>query len=153
VGPLATTHAIVLSNLQPSKTYHYRVKSRDAGGNLATSSDQTFTTAAGLDNGFTSITLSSVGTNSVTIDWSTSRPTSGLIEYGPVTVSDYTTSDLAITKNHETQLNGLLPSTLYRYRITATPLDNNSITSAILTVKTSDQLNQKAKPSSQAVFI
>jgi phosphodiesterase/alkaline phosphatase D-like protein len=153
VGPLATTHAVLLSNLQPSKTYHYRVKSRDAGGNLATSSDQTFTTAAASDNGFTKIMLSSVGTSAVTIDWSTSKPTSGVIEFGVVAVSDHRATDLAITMKHSTQLKGLSPSTLYHYRITATPIDNNSITSAILTFKTSDQLNQQAKPSSQAVFI
>jgi hypothetical protein len=43
---LVTSHSAVLSSLQASKLYHYRVKSRDAAGNLATSSDFTFTTLA-----------------------------------------------------------------------------------------------------------
>ena len=46
VTSLVTSHSTVLSGLQASKLYHYRVKSRDAAGNLATSSDFTFTTVA-----------------------------------------------------------------------------------------------------------
>jgi hypothetical protein len=38
----------MLSGLTASTTYHYRVKSRDAAGNLATSNDLTFTTASPL---------------------------------------------------------------------------------------------------------
>jgi len=41
---LVTSHAVSLSNLQANTTYHYRVKSKDAAGNLATSADFTFTT-------------------------------------------------------------------------------------------------------------
>jgi hypothetical protein len=43
---LVTSHSQMLSGLAPSTVYHYRVKSRDAVGNLATSGDGTFTTAA-----------------------------------------------------------------------------------------------------------
>ena len=39
-----TTHSVPLSGLSASTTYHYTVNSRDAAGNLATSSDKTFTT-------------------------------------------------------------------------------------------------------------
>jgi hypothetical protein len=41
-----TAHSQALTGLQPSTLYHYRVKSRDPAGNLATSGDFTFTTAA-----------------------------------------------------------------------------------------------------------
>jgi subtilisin len=40
----ATSHAINIASLSPATTYHYRVKSRDGAGNLATSGDFTFTT-------------------------------------------------------------------------------------------------------------
>ena len=43
---LVTSHSQRLSGLTASTLYHYRVKSRDAAGNLANSSDQTFTTSA-----------------------------------------------------------------------------------------------------------
>jgi hypothetical protein len=42
---MATAHSVLLSNLNASTVYHYRVKSKDAANNLATSSDYTFTTS------------------------------------------------------------------------------------------------------------
>jgi hypothetical protein len=43
---LVTSHVRSLSNLTSSTTYHFRVLSRDAAGNLARSGDQTLTTPA-----------------------------------------------------------------------------------------------------------
>jgi hypothetical protein len=37
-------HSVLLSDLQPTTTYHYRVKSKDKAGNEAISDDRTFTT-------------------------------------------------------------------------------------------------------------
>jgi predicted outer membrane repeat protein len=39
-----TMHAVPLSSLAPSTTYHFRVRSRDTAGNLSVSSDSTFAT-------------------------------------------------------------------------------------------------------------
>jgi hypothetical protein len=52
-----TNHAVDLSGLARSTTYHYRVKSRDAAGNLAVSGDFTFTTPSASPLSFTDITL------------------------------------------------------------------------------------------------
>jgi hypothetical protein len=41
---LVTSHSVNLSGLLANTTYHFRVKSRDAAGNLAVSSDYTFST-------------------------------------------------------------------------------------------------------------
>jgi len=41
---LTTRHSATLAELKPSTTYHFKVKSKDASGNEATSQDQTFTT-------------------------------------------------------------------------------------------------------------
>jgi hypothetical protein len=41
---LVTSHTRTISGLASSTTYHYRALSRDAGGNLASSGDSTFTT-------------------------------------------------------------------------------------------------------------
>ncbi len=43
---LLTSHSLAVNGLSPSTLYHYRVRSRDAAGNLATSTDHTFTTGA-----------------------------------------------------------------------------------------------------------
>lgn len=47
-GP-ALSHTAPLAGLKPAAVYHFRVKSRDARGNLAVSPDQTFTTGTGPD--------------------------------------------------------------------------------------------------------
>ena len=48
-GTLTTVHSQSLSGLAAGTVYHYRVKSRDAAGNLATSADATLTTPAAAD--------------------------------------------------------------------------------------------------------
>jgi hypothetical protein len=43
---MVTSHSVALAGLTASRQYHYRVKSKDAAGNLAVSNDFTFTTSA-----------------------------------------------------------------------------------------------------------
>ena len=45
---LITAHSQTLTGLTANTTYHFKVKSRDAAGNLATSADQTFTTITAI---------------------------------------------------------------------------------------------------------
>jgi hypothetical protein len=49
---LVTSHSAQLSGLTAETTYHYRVKSRDAAGNLSTSADGVFTTSAAPQGGY-----------------------------------------------------------------------------------------------------
>ncbi|HET9649165.1 MAG TPA: DUF4082 domain-containing protein, partial [Microlunatus sp.] len=49
---LSTTHSQPLSGLTASTTYHYRVRSVDAAGNVATSADAVFTTATASSGSF-----------------------------------------------------------------------------------------------------
>ena len=44
VATKVTSHSVILSGLSGGTTYHYAVKSRDAAGNLSTSTDKTFST-------------------------------------------------------------------------------------------------------------
>jgi PKD repeat protein len=46
---MVTDHSVTLTGLASDTTHHYRVKSEDAGGNLAISEDYTFTTLPGGD--------------------------------------------------------------------------------------------------------
>src|SRR5579871_1098993 len=48
---LELNHDVDLTGLSPATTYHYRVKSVDPQGNVATSGDATFTTLANPDGG------------------------------------------------------------------------------------------------------
>ena len=56
-----TSHSSVVSGLNAGTTYHYRINSRDAAGNLATSSDLTFATPVPVDTTPPSTTIPSIG--------------------------------------------------------------------------------------------
>ncbi len=45
---LSASHSVVLAGLQPNTTYHFKVKSKDAGGNEVACQDQTFTTLSAV---------------------------------------------------------------------------------------------------------
>lgn len=79
VSSLTTSHAVALTGLTASTTYHYRVKSRDSAGNLATSADGTFTTAPPPDTAapttsITSPTDQSTVSGSITVAAGASDP-------------------------------------------------------------------------------
>ena len=85
---LANSHSQLVSGLIAQTTYHFRVLSRDAAGNLATGADSTFTTAApALSVNDVTVTEGDAGTVNATFTVSLSAPSSL-----PVTVS-FTTAD------------------------------------------------------------
>ncbi|HKP12878.1 MAG TPA: fibronectin type III domain-containing protein, partial [Blastocatellia bacterium] len=72
-----TGHSIALSRLTAGTTYHFRVRSRDAAGNLATSGDYTFTTSAaggGGGGGSTAPVISVLSTGGLTTGGVLSAP-------------------------------------------------------------------------------
>ena len=67
---LVAAHAATLSGLSPGLTYHYRVLSRDAAGNPATSPDFGFSTATGADTAppaISSVQAGSMTTSGATV--------------------------------------------------------------------------------------
>jgi hypothetical protein len=50
-GSMTTSHSMSMSGLASNTTYHYRVRSRDAAGNLSVSGDFTFTTSGSVSSG------------------------------------------------------------------------------------------------------
>src|SRR3989441_8215142 len=79
---LVTSHSVGLSGLSASTVYHYRVKSRDAVGNLATSADVTFTTAALPDTTPPTVSITA--------------PAAGATVAGTVTVSSSATDNVGV---------------------------------------------------------
>jgi phosphodiesterase/alkaline phosphatase D-like protein len=118
---MVTTHSASLSGLTASKTYHYRVKSKDAAGNLATSADFTFATTAAPDT--TPPTISGVASSGVTssgatITWTTNEPSDTQVEYGPTTAyGSLTTLNSSPVTSHSQTLAGLSAGTIYHYRV------------------------------------
>jgi chitodextrinase len=155
-------HAVTLTNLSAATTYSYRIIAKDLSGNQVFSEVLSFKTKEGPEDPnnnpdalikFLQITLSNVSNTSVTINWTTDKPATGFIEYGPGSTDAFNGFEAASTVNHVMQLNSLTPSTLYRYKLTAIGASNNRVTSGVLMFKTSDRVSEAARPSSEAIFI
>ena len=116
---LKTSHQVALSGLQPNTLYHFRVLSRDASGNLAVSSDQTFqtlpdTTAPLIQN----ILVQIPAPTRAVVSWTTDEPADGTIDFGTTPAFGQTrTSTNGLQTVHQVELNPLIPETTYYYRI------------------------------------
>ncbi|MCG3113116.1 MAG: DNRLRE domain-containing protein [Candidatus Manganitrophus sp. SB1] len=119
VSTLVTAHSQVLTGLNPATTYQYRVKSKDAAGNLAASGNGTFTTAPlpdttapSVPQGVAASILSAIQIN---LSWSASTDNVGVAGYrvyrNGVQVGTTATPGYSDT--------GLLAATLYSYRVAA----------------------------------
>jgi len=132
-GTLVTGHAQTLSGLSPVTTYHFQVQSRDAAGNLATSSDQTFVTLAVAD--VTAPVISGIAaspsTSSVAVSWVTNEPANSRMFYGTTTAyGSSTTLDTVLVASHGQMILGLLPATTYHFRIQSQDASGNTATSS-----------------------
>lgn len=139
---LVASHSQALSGLQASTIYHYRVKSTDGAGNTAVSADNTFTTSAAPDTtapAISSISSSSITSDSATIIWTTNESATTQVEYGTTTAyGSVSALNSTLVTNHSQALSGLQPSTIYYYRVKSTDaagnmaisMDNIFITSA-----------------------
>ncbi len=89
--PLINTHSVSITGLSASTAYHFRVKSRDASGNLATSADQTFSTSASVPTTYAiSVSKSGAGTGTVSggsISCGSTCSQSGITVGSPITLT------------------------------------------------------------------
>jgi hypothetical protein len=138
---LGTSHLAVLGVLTPSTLYHYRVRSRDAAGNLATSADFTFTTSALLDLTppvISGVTASGITNSSATIAWTTNEGSNTQVNYGTTTSYGSSTSlNTTMVTSHSASLSGLSANTLYHYRVRSTDAAGNLAVSSDFTFTTS----------------
>ncbi len=127
-GSLVTSHSMSLSGLSAGTLYHYRVKSRDAAGNLAVSGDFTFTT---VSPDVTPPVISGVGSRDATarsarIFWTTNEPATTQVRYGLTTAYGATSPfEAALVTTHNVDLVGLTPNTLYHYQVVSQDADSN----------------------------
>jgi hypothetical protein len=121
---LLLSHTRMPSGLAAGTPYHYRVRSRDAAGNLAISGDFTFTTLATvpvLDT--TPPTISQVSAvkapgGSELVRWTTNEPGDSQVEYGTtIAYGSTTTLNASLVVSHSQTLTGLARRTIYHYRV------------------------------------
>jgi hypothetical protein len=120
---LAMTHSCALVGLDLDVTYHFRVKSQDASGNLAISDDNTFTTCDVTPPVISEYDHWKSGVGCITVSWITNEPTTGgvtLYDYQYVgMILDYYSSENSSTE-HEVVMSGLGYGRSYSYSVTAT---------------------------------
>ena len=125
------SHSLSLMGLNSDTLYHYQVKSSDSNGNLASSADQTLTTAATAD--ITPPVASAISTavtdTTTTITWTTDEPSTSVINYGETTAYGSTdTTDTALVTDHSVTISGLTADTDYHFEIVSTDASTNSST-------------------------
>jgi hypothetical protein len=135
---MVASHAVMLSGLSASTTYHYRVKSADASNNQATSGDSTFTTtAAATPPVISAVAASGITSSAATITWTTNVAANSQVDYG--TTASYglsTPLNSAMVTSHSVALSGLSASTLYHFRVKSADASNNQATSGDFTFTT-----------------
>ena len=142
---LVTGHSIVLSGLEPGTTYHFKVKSRDASGLWAASTDRTFTTGGGSGAGedgvaapqISKLTAAEITSSGATIYWSTSRPATSRVEYGLTDeYGAFTAADADMDTSHYAPLTDLRAGTTYHYRVISRDAAGNETVSVDQTFTT-----------------
>jgi len=122
---LLTAHAVTLTGLLANTPYHYRVKSRDAAGNLATSADFTLTTLVDITpppvldtvppSIPTGLTATAASTSQINLTWPASADNVGVAGYqvfrGGVKVTTVTATSYSDA--------GLSAGTTYSYTVAA----------------------------------
>jgi hypothetical protein len=140
---LSMNHSLPLNGLTPNTTYHYRVHATDASGNRTTSADFTFQTSQipPPDTNapvITGVSVQGLTANLATIVFSTSEAARSGVEYGTTTGYGSNATNATPASTHTLSLSGLLPTTLYHYRVHATDASGNHAQTADLTFQTVD---------------
>lgn len=140
---LVTSHDVQVTGLTTNTTYYFVVTSVDAAGNLATSSQSSFTTAAVTDitaPSMTSIYATGMTGSSAHITWTTDEAATSIVNFGttsPVTSSNSTVVSLGtLVNNHDLFITGLSSNTTYYFTVTSADAWGNVATSAQMSFAT-----------------
>ncbi len=123
-------HQIDLSGLTASTTYHFRVSSRDSSGNLAVSTDYTFTTLGDLNPPIISnVQVINITDTTALVIWNTDEPATSLVNFGLTSAYGSSVNAQGLVTNHAVQLVGLTPGTIYHVSVTSVDASNNTASS------------------------
>ncbi|MGQ0644992.1 MAG: fibronectin type III domain-containing protein [Elusimicrobiota bacterium] len=154
---MVTAHSMALSGLQAGKTYNYRVKSRDAAGNLATSGNFTFTTTGGTADttppAISAVSAGSLTSNSAAIKWTTNEASNSQVQYGTTTAYGSATAiNTSMVTAHSMNLTGLLAGKTYNYRVKSRDAAGNLAVSGNFTFATPATTPPPAAPASLTAY-
>jgi hypothetical protein len=153
---MVTSHSTALSGLQAGKTYNYRVKSKDAAGNLAVSANFTFTTSGGTADTtaptISSVAAGSITSNSATITWTTNEASDSQVQYGTSTAyGSATPVNTSLVTSHSVGVSGLQAGRTYHYRVKSRDAAGNLAASADFTFTTPSGTSDTTAPTISSV--
>ncbi|MBI4133104.1 hypothetical protein HY478_00670 [Candidatus Uhrbacteria bacterium] len=139
---LVTEHSIPLAGLLPGTLYHFRVRSSDLFGNMATSMDLTFSTLAPPDlapPAISDVQVIDITGTSATVVWATDEPGTSRVDYGLTPAYEIgAVENPMLVVDHATPLVGLVPETTYHFRVRSTDASGNEAVSGDFTFTTAD---------------
>jgi chitodextrinase len=116
---LVTAHTQTIATLLPGTLYHYRVLSRDAAGNLSTSSDNTFITSLLPDTTAptipTNLAATAVSSSQIDLTWSASTDNVGITGYRIYRMG----VQVGTSGSRSYSDKAVVPSTTYSYAVSA----------------------------------
>ena len=153
---LVTNHTLLLTGLSAGITYEYRVKSKDASGNLTVQSPLSTVTTAGSDTTvpvISGVSASNITASGATINWTTNEGSDSQVEYRVqgTTAWSATTVNAAIVLDHSLALTGLNAGTTYEYRVKSKDQSGNLATQATISTLTTTSTTDTAAPVISAV--
>jgi|GEM_PF-1749417 len=144
---MVTAHSVALTGLDPQTKYYFRVKSKDASNNQATSAGSDFTTLTPPAPTISNIRETNLTQTGVRILWNTSTPTDSRVDYGlTVAYGSNVSSPTLVTADHLIVLSGLTKGTTYHYKITSKDAYGQSVSSADRTFTTVADTTPPANP-------
>lgn len=142
---LVMSHGVALTGLSASTMYHFRVWSKDAANNTATSSDITFTTLTTPDTTapvISGISVSPIASTTATVLWATNEAATSKVYYSTTFPVDFgsalSVGTTTLTTSHSVVLMGLTASTTYSYVVESKDASNNTASSTSLSFLTTN---------------
>lgn len=131
-------HSMTLTGLQSDAVYHFQVKSRDAAGNLAVSSDHTFKTKKVPDEVapvISQVAVSAISSNSASVSWNTNEPAKSKVYFAQGSTVDLgsanAVSNSSLVLNHSLVISSLAAGTTNSFVIESEDASGNKATSSL----------------------
>ena len=149
---LVKLHNVGLAGLAANTVYHFRVRSKDAAGNLAVSTGFTFKSAPDTKApSISALLVSEVAVSAVKLTWSTDEPASSQVEYSIDSTSlNLAFSDTSFVQSHVVTLSNLQAFTAYYYRVIAKDKVGNATATPKASFKTLPTIAKLTTLSGQA---
>ncbi len=141
------THSIILTGLDVSTMYYFKVTSVDSNTNSTSSVELSFTTLALLTEGssggggtrvidntdrnaptISDVLVKDVFADKATVTWNTNEASDSAVEFGPTENYGFASINRAMGNTHSQTLTNLDPDTLYYYKVTSADSSGNLAT-------------------------